>query len=59
VLGTDTSRHSGSVAGNVIRDDQRILTVQRRDNQFWEPPGGVRELDETFEAGARHEIRDG
>lgn len=53
---TDTPKHSVSVAGIVIRDDGRILAIQRRDNHHWEPPGGVLELDETFEAGVRREV---
>jgi ADP-ribose pyrophosphatase YjhB (NUDIX family) len=52
----DTPRHSVSVTGIVIRDDGRILAVQRRDNGQWEPPGGVLELDETFEYGVRREV---
>ena len=52
----DTPKHSVSVAGVVVRDDGRILAIQRRDNQSWEPPGGVLELDETFEAGVRREV---
>ena len=52
----DTPKHSVSVAGVVVRDDGRILVIQRRDNQQWEPPGGVLELDETFEAGVRREV---
>jgi 8-oxo-dGTP diphosphatase len=52
----DTPRHSVSVAGVVVRDDGRILAVQRRDNAHWEPPGGVLELDETFEQGVRREV---
>lgn len=51
-----TPKHSVSVAGIVVRDDGRILAVQRRDNARWEPPGGVLELDETFEAGVRREV---
>ena len=51
-----TPKHSVSVAGVVVRDDGRILAVQRRDNAHWEPPGGVLELDETFEAGVRREV---
>ena len=54
----DTPKHSVSVAGIVIRDDQRILTIQRQDNEHWEPPGGVLELDEAIEAGVRREIRE-
>jgi ADP-ribose pyrophosphatase YjhB (NUDIX family) len=52
----DTPEHSVSVAGIVVRDDGRILAVRRRDNQHWEPPGGVLELDETFEHGVRREV---
>src|SRR4029450_13519430 len=51
-----TPKHSVSVAGVVVRADGRILAVQRRDNAHWEPPGGVLELDETFEAGVRREV---
>ncbi len=54
----DTPRHSVSVAGVVIRDDGRILAIQRRDNLHWEPPGGVLEMAETFEAGVRREVRE-
>ena len=54
----DTPKHSVSVAGIVVRDDGRILVIQRRDNQQWEPPGGVLELNETFEHGVRREVRE-
>ncbi len=40
----------------MVRADGRILVVQRRDNAHWEPPGGVLELDETFEDGVRREV---
>ena len=53
---TGTPKHSVSVAGIVVREDGRILAVQRRDNAHWEPPGGVLELGETFEAGVRREV---
>ncbi len=53
---SDTPKHSVSVAGIVVRDDGRILAVQRRDNAHWEPPGGVLELGETFEDGVRREV---
>lgn len=52
----DTPKHSVSVAGIVVRDDGRILAIQRRDNSHWEPPGGVLELGETFEDGVRREV---
>jgi ADP-ribose pyrophosphatase YjhB (NUDIX family) len=51
-----TPRHSVSVAGVVVRDDGRVLVIQRRDNGHWEPPGGVLELDETFDEGVRREV---
>ena len=54
----DTPKHSVSVAGIVIRDDGRIPAIQPRDNPHWEPPGGVLELDETFEAGVRREVHE-
>lgn len=52
----DAPKHSVSVAGVVVRDDGRILVIQRRDNSHWEPPGGVLELGETFEHGVRREV---
>jgi 8-oxo-dGTP diphosphatase len=55
-LAVDTPKHSVSVAGVVVRPDGSILVVQRRDNARWEPPGGVLELEESFEAGVRREV---
>jgi 8-oxo-dGTP diphosphatase len=52
----NTPRHSVSVAGVVVRDDGRVLVLQRRDNGHWEPPGGVLELAETFDEGVRREV---
>ena len=49
-----TPRHSVSVAGIVIRDDDRVLVIKRDDNGHWEAPGG--ELDESFEDGVRREV---
>ena len=51
-----TPQHSVSVAGIVVRDDGRVLVIQRDDNGHWEAPGGVLELDEPFEAGVRREV---
>ncbi|MFD3530090.1 NUDIX hydrolase [Streptomyces sp. NPDC058664] len=48
--------HSVSVAGVVVREDGRILAIQRADNGTWEPPGGVLELDERPEQGAAREV---
>src|SRR4051794_1474811 len=53
---TDNPHHSVSVAGIVVREDGRILAIQRRDTGRWEPPGGILELDETFEDGVRREV---
>ncbi|MGH3586437.1 MAG: NUDIX domain-containing protein, partial [Pseudonocardia sp.] len=52
----ESPRHSVSVAGVVVRDDGRVLVVQRRDNGRWEPPGGVLELAEAFDEGVRREV---
>lgn len=52
----DTPKHSVSVAGIVVDDAGRILVIRRRDNGHWEPPGGVLELDESFEDGVQREV---
>lgn len=52
----DTPKHSVSVAGIVVDDQDRVLVIQRRDNGHWEPPGGVLELDETPEQGVQREV---
>jgi 8-oxo-dGTP diphosphatase len=54
-MGT-TPKHSVSVAGIVVCDDGRVLAIRRDDNGHWEAPGGVLELDESFEAGVRREV---
>lgn len=51
-----TPKHSVSVAGIVVRGDGRVLVIKRDDNGHWEAPGGVLELDESFEAGVRREV---
>ncbi|WP_094360671.1 NUDIX hydrolase [Mycobacterium marinum] len=51
-----TPKHSVSVAGIVVRDDGRVLVIKREDNGHWEAPGGVLELDESFEVGVRREV---
>ena len=51
-----TPKHSVSVAGIVVREDGRVLVIRRDDNGHWEAPGGVLELDETFEDGVRREV---
>lgn len=49
-------KHSVSVAGVVVDDRGRVLVIRRRDNGHWEPPGGVLEIDESFEDGVRREV---
>lgn len=51
-----TPKHSVSVAGIVVRDDGRVLVIKRDDNGHWEAPGGVLELDESFESGVQREV---
>jgi 8-oxo-dGTP diphosphatase len=51
-------RHSVSVAGVITDDNGRVLLVQRRDNQHWEPPGGILELEESIHDGLRREVRE-
>ena len=55
---TIPARHSVSVAGILIDDQRRALLVRRRDNQHWEPPGGVLELDESITAGLCREVKE-
>ena len=52
------AQHSVSVAAVITDDHGRALLIQRRDNQHWEPPGGVLELGETIEDGLRRETRE-
>jgi ADP-ribose pyrophosphatase YjhB (NUDIX family) len=56
--GSQTPRHSVSVAAIVTDDNDRVLVIQRRDNGAWQPPGGVLELDESPTAGVRREVRE-
>ncbi len=49
-------RHSVSVAGVVVNEEGRVLAIRRRDNGQWQAPGGVLELQETFEQGVRREV---
>ncbi len=51
-----TPRHSVAVVGAVFHYDGRVLAIQRRDTDEWQPPGGVLELAETFEEGVRREV---
>src|SRR3954462_4462635 len=52
----DQHTHSVSVAGVVVNEAGRVLVIQRRDNGQWEPPGGILELNETFEEGVIREV---
>lgn len=53
---SDSPKHSVSVAGVIIDDEQRVLIVRRRDNNEWQIPGGVLELGEDVYAGLRREV---
>jgi ADP-ribose pyrophosphatase YjhB (NUDIX family) len=55
---TQTPRHSVSVAGILTDDCGRALLICRRDNQHWEPPGGILELGESIHDGLRREVRE-
>ncbi|WP_027345062.1 NUDIX hydrolase [Hamadaea tsunoensis] len=49
-------RHSVSVTGVVVDDQDRVLVIQRRDNGRWELPGGVLELEESIPDGMKREV---
>ena len=55
-LDSQSPRHSVSVSGIVIDDHGRALLIRRRDNQRWEPPGGILELGESIHDGLRREV---
>jgi 8-oxo-dGTP diphosphatase len=55
---TPAAKHSVSVAGIVVNEVEQVLLIQRRDNQQWEPPGGILELDESFQDGVVREVRE-
>ncbi|MHC1563433.1 NUDIX domain-containing protein [Actinomycetospora sp. C-140] len=40
----------------VFNDHGEVLLVRRRDNGQWQAPGGVLELNETFEEGVAREV---
>jgi 8-oxo-dGTP pyrophosphatase MutT (NUDIX family) len=48
---TKNRPHSVSIAGVVVNGEGKVLVIRRRDNGHWEPPGGILELNETFEEG--------
>ena len=45
-------------AGAIIEKDGRILLQRRSDNGLWGLPGGLLELEETFEEAAVREVRE-
>lgn len=53
---SELPRHSVSVTGIVVREDGRVLAIQRRDDNRWVPPGGVLELSETPMDGVAREV---
>jgi 8-oxo-dGTP diphosphatase len=57
-MDSTTPRHSVSVAAVITDDHGRALLIRRRDNQRWEPPGGVLETAESIQDGLRREVRE-
>jgi 8-oxo-dGTP diphosphatase len=53
---TTGPRHSVSVAAAIIAEDGTVMAIERRDNQHWEPPGGILELDEGPLEGLGREV---
>ncbi len=53
---SELPRHSVSVTGVVVREDGRVLAIQRDDDGLWVPPGGVLELNETPTDGVTREV---
>jgi 8-oxo-dGTP diphosphatase len=43
------------VAGVIVKDG-RALVIRRRDNDHWEPPGGILEPGESIEEGLMREV---
>jgi 8-oxo-dGTP diphosphatase len=54
----DPWRFSVSVAAAVVREDGRMLAIQRRDNSQWEPPGGLVEPGETIHQTLAREVEE-
>jgi ADP-ribose pyrophosphatase YjhB (NUDIX family) len=55
---TDGPRHSVSVSAVIVDDEGRILAIPTGDNDHWEPPGGVLELDESILDGLVREVHE-
>ena len=47
-----------SVAAAIVDEAGRLLAIRRADNDDWEPPGGVLELDESIQAGLVREVEE-
>jgi ADP-ribose pyrophosphatase YjhB (NUDIX family) len=58
IMDSMTAWHSVSVAAVITDDHGRALLIERRDNQRWEPPGGVLEVGESIQDGLRREVRE-
>lgn len=54
--GHSVRRHSVSAGAVVIRDDRRLLAVQRRDTGAWVTPGGVVDAGEPLQDAAAREV---
>lgn len=48
--------HSVSVAGVTVDELGHVLVIRRRDNDHWEPPGGILGRWETPEVGVAREV---
>ncbi len=44
------------MAGVVVREDGKFLTIRQAGSGAWELPGGVLELEKTPEAGVRRGV---
>ncbi len=51
-------KHWVSVAGAIVDNQNRILAIRRRDNNRWEPPGGILEADEGIREGLIREVQE-
>jgi 8-oxo-dGTP diphosphatase len=50
--------HSVSVAAVIVDDHGRVLSIRRRDNAHWEPPGGILDPHETIPGGLLREVHE-
>ena len=54
----DPQKHWVSVAAAILDGADHLLAIRRRDNNQWEPPGGILELDEEIHAGLIREVKE-